>query len=143
MSLLPMLTDTLLALLLGGMIFFPLVVAPTVFVVLEDEPAGRFLRALFPRYYLYLIVLSGLLAAAFMLSSLWLSATFAAITLSTLWVRQRLMPRINRARDQMLQGDRHAQRLFARGHRLSVSINMLQLLVIVAWWVQLRWPVSL
>ena len=42
--------------LLGGMVFFPSVVAPRVFRVLEPDDAGRFLRALFPAYYLYLII---------------------------------------------------------------------------------------
>lgn len=131
-----------MALLLGGMVFFALVVAPTVFSALAAEPAGQFLRSLFPRYYLYLIVLSAPLAVALLPASGGAAASFGGVTLSTLWVRQRLMPRINRARDQMLEGDRHARALFARGHRLSVIINMLQLLVVVVWWGYLRWPLA-
>ena len=45
---------------LGAMLFFAVAVAPTVFQALPIEQAGLFLRKLFPRYYLALIVGSGL-----------------------------------------------------------------------------------
>ena len=45
------------ACLLGGMLFFPSVVAPVVFKALPEEQAGAFLRAMFPRYYSFIIVL--------------------------------------------------------------------------------------
>ena len=41
---------------LGAMLFFAAGVAPTVFQALPAEHAGGFLRKLFPRYYLALIV---------------------------------------------------------------------------------------
>ncbi|MEE3110181.1 MAG: DUF4149 domain-containing protein, partial [Pseudomonadota bacterium] len=44
--------DVLSLLTLGGLLFFPAVVAPTVFKSLPEAEAGHFLRALFPRYYL-------------------------------------------------------------------------------------------
>ena len=45
------------ACLLGGMLFFPSVVAPVVFKALPEEQAGAFLRAMFPRYYSFIILL--------------------------------------------------------------------------------------
>ena len=48
--------DVLSLLTLGGLLFFPAVVAPTVFKSLPEAEAGHFLRALFPRFYLFLII---------------------------------------------------------------------------------------
>ena len=56
--------QALVLLLLGGMLFFPSVVAPVVFASLPEAQAGAFLRAMFPRYYVFMIILS--LAAAVM-----------------------------------------------------------------------------
>jgi len=50
---------------------------------------------------------------------------------STLWVRQWLLPRINAARDAQLAGDTEAGRRFDRDHKLSVGINLLQLVLLV------------
>ena len=41
----------------GVIIFFSAVVAPTVFKSLEEREAGMFLRAFFPKYYIFGIVL--------------------------------------------------------------------------------------
>ena len=40
------------------MIFFSFVMAPLIFTKLEGEVAGRFIRAVFPWYYLFLGILS-------------------------------------------------------------------------------------
>ena len=53
-----------LALLFGGMIFFAAVVAPLVFTRLPAEHAGRFIRAFFPVYYLYVLISSTVAAIA-------------------------------------------------------------------------------
>ncbi|MEC7611573.1 MAG: hypothetical protein VX814_07270, partial [Pseudomonadota bacterium] len=53
------------------------------------------------------------------------------VGVSTLWVRQWLMPRINTARDAQLAGDTEAGRRFDRDHKLSVGINMVQLVLLV------------
>ena len=68
---------------------------------------------------------------------LWLGTQLLAssvcllITVSTLWIRQWLVPRINALRDRELSGDVSAGKEFARLHRLSVAINMLQLLALL------------
>ena len=48
----------------GGMLFFTAVFAPLVFLRLAPEVAGRFIRAVFPVYYLAMAVTSGVAAAA-------------------------------------------------------------------------------
>ncbi len=44
---------------LGSMVFFAAGIAPTVFQSLPEAEAGQFLRRLFPRYYLALILGAG------------------------------------------------------------------------------------
>ena len=46
------------AAILSFMIFFPLVVATSVFKVLNEKQSSKFLRIFFPKYYLYGFVLS-------------------------------------------------------------------------------------
>jgi len=117
----------LVAATLGAMLFFAVGIAPTVFQALPIEQAGTFLRRLFPRYYLALIIGSGLAGALWLQSTPWAGGTCLMIALSTLWVRQSLVPRINALRDAELGGDNAAAVQFARLHRLSVVINMIQL----------------
>jgi hypothetical protein len=129
------LANALVLMLLGAMLFFPSVVAPVVFTSLPEAQAGAFLRSMFPRYYGFMIALS-LIAALLFLVANDESAYQAAIVclfigVSTLWVRQWLLPRINAARDAQLAGDTEAGRRFDRDHKLSVGINMLQLFLLV------------
>ena len=124
--------DLCAAALLGGMLFFAAVVAPQVFRTLAAEDAGRFLRALFPRYYLYVAVTAAVAAAAAIPAHPATALALGAVALSTLAVRQLLVPRLNRWRDAELGGDPAAGRAFARGHRVSVLINVAQLVTVVA-----------
>ena len=116
---------------LGAMLFFAVGVAPTVFRALPIEQAGLFLRTLFPRYYLALIVGSGLAGGLWISSAPMAAAICLLIAGSTLWIRQRLVPRINQLRDAELAGDAAAGARFAALHRVSVIINMVQLLALV------------
>ena len=45
-----------LALCVGGMVFFAIVVAPMVFIHLDEINAGKLIRAMFPWYYLFVII---------------------------------------------------------------------------------------
>ena len=117
---------------LGAMLFFAVGVAPTVFRALPIAEAGLFLRTLFPRYYLALIVGSGLAGGLWISSAPLAAAVCWLIALSTLWIRQSLVPRINQLRDADLAGDAAAGKRFATLHRVSVIINMVQLLALVS-----------
>jgi uncharacterized membrane protein len=116
------------ALLLGGMAFFAALVAPVVFRVLPAEPAGRFIRALFPRYYLWVLATSAAAAVALFPLSKPDAGIMAAVAGMAFWLRQSLMPRINGLSDLAKAGDAEAQRGFDRAHRLSVAANLLQML---------------
>ncbi len=122
----------LLGSLFGGMIFFPAIVAPRVFSVLDEERAGQFLRKLFPAYYLYIIALSAGSAVLLLVSERFvLAGVMFILAAMTLWVRQVLVTNINRDRDAAKAGDNAAKTRFDRNHRLSVTINAAQMVVIL------------
>lgn len=126
------LIDFSLILLIGGMVFFPAVVAPTVFKVFDDQSGGQFLRALFPRYYAYIVAGSLLGLTGALIAASWASLIYLFVFSSTLWVRQSLVPKLNSWRDAELTGSDQAGVKFKRGHRLSVVINMAQLFALMA-----------
>ena len=85
----------------GVIIFFSAVVAPTVFKSLEEKEAGVFLRAFFPKYYNFGILLgiAGLIYIFFMgdMDSL-LLGLIAFMTILTISGKL-MIPVINNARD--------------------------------------------
>ena len=120
----------ILLLLLGGMVFFPTVVAPAIFSSLDIKTSGVVLRRLFPNYYLFIIVLA--LIAGF-LGKLISIATAACIfiVVTTVLVRQILLPKINQWRDEELSGNLDSAKKFSLSHRLTVILNLLQMALIV------------
>ena len=115
-----------LALQLGGMIFFAAVMAPLVFTKLPASEAGEFIRAVFPVYYIYVLVTSVLSALA--LATKWDGAVRAVVASLTIWLRQGLMPRINTLSDAARSGDLAAKRRFDAAHRMSVALNVAQII---------------
>lgn len=120
------LATLIIAASLGSMLFFSSVTAPTVFRVLAEEDGGRFLRALFPRYF----AINGVMAiiAALIAMRPVESSILAACGASLLIVRYYAIPRLNLARDAMVSGDTHAAARFARWHRGAVVINSLEMI---------------
>ncbi len=116
------------ATLFGSMAFFSGVVAPVTFTTLDEESAGRFVRGLFPWYYLVIAGLALLAMVALAAVRPLEAAVMALIALGAFVSRQLLMPRINEHRDRMLGGDASAERGFSRLHRWSVWINAAQLM---------------
>lgn len=124
----------LVAATLGAMLFFAGAVAPTVFRALPPEHAARFLRTLFPVYYVVLLAASTL-ALALALAGAGGSTEAALLVFTALgfaFARWVLVPGINAARDAQNAGDAAAARRFAGLHRLSVALNLLQMLAL-AW----------
>ena len=117
----------LVAAVFGSMLFFSFVMAPLIFTQLEEAVAGRFIRAVFPWYYVLLGVLSFLAAVfLFFLAPLQAGIMLGVASLA-MFSRQLLMPMINALRDQGLAGDQRAEKQFNQLHRVSVVINMVQL----------------
>ena len=110
------------AAILSFMIFFPVVVATSVFKVLDDKQSSKFLRIFFPKYYLFGFVLSltGLIIAIFDKNNMSL-IVFLLIIIGFLFSRQFLMPIINKAKDN------NNEKKFNILHRVSVLINFIQI----------------
>ena len=110
------------AAILSFMIFFPVVVATSVFKVLDENQSSKFLRIFFPKYYLFGFVLSltGLIIAIFDKNNMSL-IVFLLIIIGFLFSRQFLMPLINKAKDN------NNEKKFNILHRVSVLINFIQI----------------
>lgn len=117
---------------IGSMLFFAITVAPTVFKTLPAENASRFLRAFFPHYYLWGLVVALVTALLAINTHPIISVACFLVAMLFVFSRQILMPRINRMRDAELQGTPGAAERFERLHRWSVLINAAQGLVLIA-----------
>jgi len=118
--------------LFGSMLFFAAVVAPTVFRFLDDEAAGKFIHRLFPRFYLWGIVISSL-AVLFALAARSAGAIMLLIVLlGFIYSRQVLMPKINTAKDEWLASDDVQDKSrFQSLHKRSVIINITQMILLL------------
>ena len=128
------LTVVATALWLGAMGFFAFVVAPAAFTTLEREAAGRFVSAVFPRYYALGLALG--LAALAGLGARWFGAGWRGLDwlplglillmlALTLYAGAVVLPAVHVAREALRQApmDPAAAAGFARLHRLSGILN--------------------
>ena len=108
---------------LSFMIFFPLVVATSVFKVLDEKQSSKFLRIFFPKYYLYGFVLSlaGVILSIYFENKLSISI-YSFIMVGFIFSRQILTPMVNKAKDS------NDEKKFNKLHNLSVFINFLQII---------------
>jgi uncharacterized membrane protein len=120
---------------LGAMGFFAFVVAPAAFSVLDREAAGRFVSAVFPRYYAVGLALG--LVALFGVGARWVGAgwrgldwmTVGLVLLMlalTLYAGTVVLPAAHAAREaaRVAGADPAAAAGFARLHRLSSMLNV-------------------
>ncbi|HBW83131.1 MAG: hypothetical protein CMD92_06975 [Gammaproteobacteria bacterium] len=122
----------LVALLAGSMLFFSFVMAPLIFIKLDIDVAGKFVRAVFPWYYLLILVLAGLSALTLAALAPLNAALMLLIAGSTAYCRQYLMPQINEHKDRSRAGESGATEVFDKLHRRSEILNGLQLLAVMA-----------
>jgi uncharacterized membrane-anchored protein len=119
-----------LAAALGAMVFFSVCIAPLVVIRLEAQIAARFIRAVFPWYYAFGVVITGI-AAVLCTAHAPVSAGLAfTVCLAFVVARQALMPAINAARDASMSDPAVARR-FDRLHGASVALNMLQIVLLL------------
>ena len=118
----------LISVWVGVIVFFSAIIAPTVFKTLDEKSAGVFLRAFFPKYYLFAIVIGLAALALIMIFDIKVSNILyiAIVSMTILSIISRFMiPMINNARDM---GEKGKQK-FNRLHMLSVSLNVITLLI--------------
>ena len=114
------------AAILSFMIFFPLVVATSIFNVLSEKQASTFLRTFFPKYYLYGFCLSFLGLIISILKDEMVSIIFFIFMSTTfVFLRQILTPMINKAKDEIKETK------FNKLHKLSVLINFFQIVLCI------------
>ena len=120
------------SILLGAMLFFVIIVSPTVFTALSSDQASKFLRLIFPRLFLFGLVLSLLTALGYNISGLYIEM-FLALFASILFFLNRniLTPLINYHRDKEIEGDIKSKNYFKLLHLLSVSFFVINLFILV------------
>ena len=121
------LIQNLIAISLGTMLFFSFVIAPIIFKVLDANNAGKFVRKIFPHYYLInLVVLSIAVLLLFYISSInldfYITLIITILFAFSLFV---LMPLINKLKDNK------EERRFKYSHTLSVIINFIQIIGLI------------
>ena len=115
----------LIPLLVGGLIFFASVIAPTIFINLDQKNARSFLRKIFPKIYLYSGVISLVISINLFFIDSFLSFIFIIITIGYIYSRQFLMLRINNAADNKNDKD------FKKLHSFSVVIFLSQIILMI------------
>ncbi len=111
---------------LGAMVFFSFIIAPLTFMSLDASNAAKFIRKLFPFYYVFnLICLSfalilGLIDSGFAVRYHIVLACTILFAVSLFL----LMPNINKYRDAS------NDKMFNILHRFSVIINFVQLILL-------------
>ena len=117
------------AAIIGFMFFFSAVVAPSVFKTLSQKAAGAFLRVLFPRMFIFGLILS-LMASTVAAYDGVAQMALLSIFVSTGFVVNAFVvtPIINKQRDAMLEGDDTAGKKFKHFHFVSVAIFLVQLI---------------
>ena len=119
------LTLFLISIWVGSIIFFSAIIAPTVFKALNEKNAGIFLRAFFPKYYVFGIIL-GIIALILGIKAMSLILVSMIVAMILLSIISRLMiPVINAARDMGVEGESRFKKL----HTLSVFLNILTLII--------------
>jgi hypothetical protein len=119
----------------GSILFFSFGVAPIIFKVLGEQTGGKFVRALFPRYYLWGAIAGAVALPACVARPLCYqefrgpmvgvqAMVILAGILSMLYGGNSLTPAINQARD----AGASAQDRFEQLHRRAVRLNALVLL---------------
>jgi hypothetical protein len=107
-----------LALLFGGMTLFSFGFAAILFTALPAPLAGKTLRLAFPWFYLFVMVTAAVAGLLLLSIDNLAAGVMAAVVLSTIAVRQSLMPAINQATDS---GNRQR---FKWLHSVSVLVTL-------------------
>jgi len=122
----------LIAMLFGSMLFFAAIVTPAAFKSLDKEQTGRYLQILFPRYYLWGLIVAILATIDAKLISWAVAAPVACVAIGFWFTRQWLLPHIEQDRAPARSGDRKAQQRFKYLHGLSVLIHLTQMILLLA-----------
>ena len=117
---------------LSIMIFYSAVITVNIHRTLDRENAGKALRVLFPSYFLTISIISFMaLITSIINIDIFSSVLLSLVFLGSVYSRQYLVPQINKARDLQVSGDIYSKKTFSRIHGLSVSINLIQMIILI------------
>ena len=117
-------------LIVGVIIFQSLIIAPTVFRVLDLEDAGAFLRKVFPRFFTLIMACSLLMLVLVVLSDSSDKSRFMLPVANLVFsgISYLMIPATNRAKDD---GE---EKKFKALHSLTVALTLLMLILNITWW---------
>lgn len=110
--------NLLCGLVAGTIVFHSAIVAPTVFRTLGEHDASVFLRTIFPKFFLFLTLISVVNVLLALIDGQFAVMVMAAISAVLMGIAYGIIPMTNRSRDEGLQ-----QR-FSQLHRVSVLLTV-------------------
>ena len=120
------------SMVIGFMALFVVVIAPSIFQSLEPTDAGTLLRRLFPRMFLYGMILTLAAAGVAILGAQYNLALVSLVSAAGFCINAYIIaPSINRARDELEIDENVSTKKFAWLHTASVSIFVFQFLASV------------
>ena len=121
------LTIYLTSIILGIMLFFSFIVAPVTFTTLDEKNARKFIRKIFPYYYIVNFVISFLVLILFIYMKMFSLNFYLMLVITLLFALSNflLMPLINKFRDN------NQEKKFKFSHLISVLINFFQMVILV------------
>ncbi|PDH20944.1 MAG: hypothetical protein CNC05_02315 [Pelagibacterales bacterium MED-G42] len=121
------LIQNLIAISLGAMIFFSFIVAPVIFKVLDAVNAGKFVRKIFPFYYMINLIILSLVVILFIYNSQINTDFYLVLFLALLFAFLLfiLMPMINKFKDN------NEDKKFDFSHKFSVILNFVQMVGLI------------
>ena len=91
--------DFLIPILVGSKIFFSLIVAPNTFQTLSEQSARKFIRTIFPKLYIWCLIISLLISFSLLSVNIFHSFIFFLISIGYFYSREFLMVKINKVSD--------------------------------------------
>jgi len=116
----------------GAILFFTFVGAPAAFRVFPRVEAGRYVRTVFPIYYLSLALTAAAAAMLTGVADMIAGRLLALVAVLYMAKRIVLLPRMERYRLGREAGDENASRAFRRLHGLSMILNLVGLVATLA-----------
>ena len=116
----------LIPFLVGSLIFFSVVVAPNIFISLDEKSARKFIRSIFPKLYLYAFLISITIAVLIIYHGTIYSVLFFIVSSGFLFSKIFLVKWINDISDVKQKTSKQVKK-FKILHTLSVSIFIIQI----------------
>ena len=116
----------LIPFLVGSLIFFSVVVAPNIFISLDEKSARKFIRSIFPKLYLYAFLISIIITLLIIYHGTIYSVIFFIVSSGFLFSKIFLVKWINEVSDIKQKTNQQIKK-FKILHSLSVLIFITQI----------------